>query len=310
MKLCCVSILALALAVAGCSKKETTPAAPTTCAYTLSSTALSPSASGGAASVTITRTSGTCSWAASSSASWVTFSGPSSGSDTATLAMSVASNPSTSARGGTVTVSWNGGNSQIAINQAGLSFGQCVYAFANSSQTVPPEAGSSSAALNVTGSGCSWNAASNAAWLTITSPTSGTATSVITFATTANPDSTPRAGTITVTSPSGTTSVTITQSGVANCVYTLAPASQSVTSAGGSFSFVPTRNTPNGCSWSASTTVPWITLTGLQSGLSGANVTYSVAANAGAARTGAIAVIWSGGNADLVVTQAAALVAR
>jgi hypothetical protein len=221
--------------------------------------------------------------------------------------MAVAPNTSTSARGGTVTVSWNGGNAQIAVNQSGLSFGQCVYSFASPTQTVPAEGGISSAALTVTGSGCSWTAASNASWLTITPPVSGTATALIAFSTTPNPDSTVRAGTITVTSSAGTTTqVTITQSGVTSCVYTLAPASQSVTAAGGSFSFVPTRNTPNGCAWSASTTTPWITLTGPTSGLSGATVTYSVAPNAGAARTGAVQMIWSGGNTDFVVTQAAA----
>ena len=196
-------------------------------------------------------------------------------------------------------------------NQNGLSFGECTYAFASSTQTVPPEAGQSTGALSVTGTGCSWTASSNAAWLTITANGSGTASAAIAFSFSANPDAIVRGGTITVTSSSGTkTELTVTQSGVAACIYTLTPSAQSVSSAGGSFSFVPTRNTQNGCSFAASTTTPWITLTGLTNGLSGQTVPYSVAANTGAARVGTIDVVWSGGNTQLAVTQAAALVAK
>jgi hypothetical protein len=304
MKLFIGPVLALAVLAAGCSNKDSsTPTTPTACAYTVSSTSQSPSAAGGTFSVNVTKTSGSCTWAASSNASWITFSGPSSGSDTGTLTMIVQSNSSTSSRGGTVTVSWNGGNAQIAVNQAGLSFGDCAYSFAATSLTVPAAGGSSSAALNVTGSGCSWNASTDAAWITITSPTSGTSSTALAFTTQPNPDSTDRAGSIIVSGATGTTRVTVTQSGVTSCVYTLTPSSQAAPAAGGTFSFVATRNTANGCSFSASTTTPWITLTGPTSGLSGATIPYSVAANPGAARAGAINVIWSGGNADVIVTQ-------
>jgi len=216
----------------------------------------------------------------------------------------VAANQSTSARGGTVTVSWNGGNAQIAVNQAGLAFGECVYAFANPSLTVPAEGGPASAALAVTGAGCSWTAAVDAGWLSITSPVSGTTSTAITFTATPNPDAIVRAGTMTVSYTGGSTKATITQTGVTSCVYTLTPSSQAATSDGGAFSFVATRNTTNGCSFAASTATPWITFTGPTTGLSGATVTYSVAANTGAARMGAIDVIWSGGNTQLIVSQA------
>jgi hypothetical protein len=140
--------------------------------------------------------------------------------------------------------------------------------------------------------------------LTITSQTSGVASAAIGFKTTPNPDATDRAGSITASYPGGSTKVTITQTGVSACIYTLSPSSQDVTNAGGMFSFVPMRNTPNGCSFAASTNTPWITLTGPTSGLSGTTVTYNVQANTtGSGRTGAISVTWSGGNQDFVVTQ-------
>jgi len=304
MKLSLAILITASLAVAACSKNESPSTPSTACTYAPSSTSQSPAAAGGTFAVTITRTAGSCTWAATSNASWVTFSSSASGSDTGTLNVAVAPNTTTSARSAAITVTWNGGTAQIAVNQAGLAFGECTYAFANATQTVPPEGGSSSAALAVNGTGCSWNASSDAAWLTITSATSGTASAAIAFTTTANPDVNPRAGSITATFPGGSTRTTITQTGVTTCTYTLSPASQSVTSAGGSFSFTPTRNTPNGCSWAASTDTPWITLTGPTSGLSGVPVPYTVAANGtGSARTGRITVIWSGGNLDFVVSQ-------
>lgn len=296
--------LIAALGAAACSKNNTPTTPSQSCAYTVSSTSQSPAASGGTFSITITRTSGSCTWAASSNASWVTFSGSASGSDTGTLAVAVAPNTTTSARAAAISVTWTGGNAQIAVNQAGLAFGECTYAFANSSLAVPAEASTSSAALAVNGSGCSWNASSDASWLTITSQTSGVASAAIAFTTTANPDVSARVGSINVTFAGGSTKATITQAGVTSCVYTLTPASQSVTAAGGSFSFTPVRNTPNGCSWAASTDTPWITLTGATSGLSNVPVPYSVAPNGtGSARTGKITVIWSGGNLDFVVNQ-------
>jgi hypothetical protein len=299
-----IALLAVASAVACC--KNESPTNPTqTCTYTASSTSQSPSASGGPFSVTLTRTAGSCTWAASSNASWVTFTGPSSGSDTATLGVAVASNPTSQARAATITVTWSGGTAQIAVNQSGLAFGDCVYAFANASQNIGPEGGPSLAPLAVTGNGCSWTASVDAAWLTITSNQSGTASASIGFTAAANPDVGTRAGTITATSPGGQTArVTITQSGITACTYTLSPTSQNVTAAGGSFSITPTRNTPNGCAWQASTDTPWITLTGPTSGLSTVPITYNVGANGtGSARAGRITVVWSGGNTDFIVNQ-------
>src|SRR5262249_13758682 len=166
------------------------------------------------------------------------------------------------------------------------------------------EGGARGGAGEVKGGGGGWKAWSEAAGLTITSPTSGTSSAAIAFTTTPNPDVSARAGSITATFPGGSTKVTITQTGVTTCTYTFSPASQNVTSAGGSFSFTPMRNTPNGCSWAASTDTPWITLTGPTSGLSRVPVPYNVAANGtGSSRTGRITVIWSGGNANFVVNQ-------
>ena len=92
---------------------------------------------------------------------------------------------------------------------------------------------------------------------------------------------------------------------VPSCSYTLSVTSQTVPAAGGTFSFTAT-NTGDACSWTASTSTPWITL-GTTSGTSPGTITFTAAANSAVtARTGTIRVSWAGGSADSVVTQAAA----
>jgi len=88
------------------------------------------------------------------------------------------------------------------------------------------------------------------------------------------------------------------------CAFTLSVTSQNVPAAGGTFSV--TATSPVACSWTASTSTPWITL-GATSGNSPGTISWTAAANTTiAARTGTIRVSWSGGFIDLTVTQAAA----
>jgi hypothetical protein len=87
------------------------------------------------------------------------------------------------------------------------------------------------------------------------------------------------------------------------CAYTLPVASQNVPAAGGTFTFSATSN--DSCSWSASTSTPWITV-GTTSGTSSASLTFTVAANPTiSTRTGSVRVSWSGGFAEYAVTQSA-----
>jgi len=89
-----------------------------------------------------------------------------------------------------------------------------------------------------------------------------------------------------------------------DCGFTLSVTSQNVPAAGGTFSV--TATSPVACSWTASTTVPWITL-GATSGNNPGTISWTAAANTSiAARTGTIRVSWAGGFTDLTVTQAAA----
>jgi hypothetical protein len=101
--------------------------------------------------------------------------------------------------------------------------------------------------------------------------------------------------------------VIVTQA-VTTCFYTASPTRQSVPSSGGTrLTFAANRNTPNGCSWTALTSTPWITLTGATTGTSPGVIEYSVNANPDTvARVGTITIAWQGGSVDFFVDQAAA----
>jgi hypothetical protein len=265
----------------------------------------SPGAQGGTFDLGVTKTGGTCSWFASTDASWITFSSATAGTDTGIVKVNVAQNGSTSPRVGNVRISWTGGMAQVAVNQKGLTAGECAYSFAPSTMTMRPEGGFGSVPLTVTGVGCRYDVASDAGWLIVTAAASGTTSTSIGFDALPNNDASERTATITASFDGGNTQVAVKQMPRTDCRYTFSPSSQDAPAAGGSFSFVANRNTPNGCSWAAATDAPWIRLTGPTSGLSGVTVTYAVEPNtSGVPRMGAITVTWSGGNADFVITQA------
>ena len=86
------------------------------------------------------------------------------------------------------------------------------------------------------------------------------------------------------------------------CTHAVASSGQTVGSDGGVYSttIVTTSAT---CSWNATSDVSWIDLT-VTSGRGSGAVAYAVRPNAGAGRSGVITLHWTGGHADLMVTQA------
>jgi hypothetical protein len=82
------------------------------------------------------------------------------------------------------------------------------------------------------------------------------------------------------------------------CTYVLAPTSASFSAGSGSGTLSMT--TANSCSWSASTTVSWVSLTSGTSGTGSGTIQYTVGANSGtASRSGAI----SAGGQSLSISQ-------
>ena len=161
---------------------------------------------------------------------------------------------------------------------------------------------------------CTWTAASNVPWITITSGTSGTGNGVARLRIAENNSTSERTGTVTV---AGMT-VTLTQAGESapppppqpgQCEYGLTSSVTYNFGAGGGSGTITFRITSgSNCAWTASVPAafPWITVHD-RSGTGDIRITFSVAANAGAARSGRIEVRWVGPQAgqNIQINQAA-----
>jgi uncharacterized protein (TIGR03437 family) len=129
--------------------------------------------------------------------------------------------------------------------------------------------------------GCSWSAASSAAWMSL-GATAGTGQGNVVFNITSNPAGQVRNGTITIANQ-----VVAVSQDAAACGQSLTPDHTTVPATGGSYQFVVSTN----CTFNAASTVGWIAVKSGASGMGGANVGYTVLANtAPDPRTGTISV--------------------
>ena len=256
------------------------------CSYSVSPTNVSVPSTGSIGSVSIT-TGSSCAWTAVSSVSWITITSASSGTGLAAVSYSVASNPTGTSRVGTLTVAGR----TVTITQAG---GSCSYSVSPTSVSAP-STGLNATVSIITGSSCAWTATSNATWITITGPTSGTGLSSVNYTVAANTAAFARNGTLTV---AGQT-VVITQA-AGSCAYSVSPTTVTVPSTGANNSI--SVITGSGCAWTAVSTASWITITSGASMSGLGSVNYTVAANtAFAPRTGTMTIAGQ----TVTVTQAA-----
>lgn len=132
------------------------------------------------------------------------------------------------------------------------------------------------------GSGCSWTASSPQSWVTITSGATGSGPATVRFSVAANTSTTSRSLTLTIAGKS----FTVSQAG-ASCSYTVAPTS--LTAAGSTLTGTISVTTQAGCTWSASSPVSWITVSG--SGTGNGSVSFNLLANStGATRATTLTV--------------------
>jgi Viral BACON domain/Putative binding domain, N-terminal len=168
----------------------------------------------------------------------------------------------------------------------GLRVGNsCGYTISPASALFNQAGGGGSTAL-AAGNGCSWTAASNDNWITLTSSGSGTGSAAVTFEVRENFTGSPRTGTVTI---AGQTFTLLQAAGGATCTYVLSPMSAPFSQSGGAGSFNVFSEA--NCSWSAASSVGWITITSGKMGTGNGTVNYVVAVNAtGFTRKGRIAV--------------------
>ncbi len=258
---------------------------PGTCAFTLSPASATASAAGGSATVALTASASSCAWTvASNNPDWITVSSAASGSGNATVSYAVAANTTLQDRSGSITIAGTGFN----ILQTASS---CTFALSNSSASFPASGGIGGFYVSTT---CPWTPSSNADWIVITSG-AVTGSGAVTFLVGGNTGVQQRSGYISV----GNVSYTVKEDGVA-CAVALSTNAGNVPAPGGvgSISVIAA----DGCSWAASTTAPWLSLSNA-AGSGNADVVYTVAANTTPSQRTAIVTV---ANQKFTLTQDAA----
>ena len=161
----------------------------------------------------------------------------------------------------------------------------CTFTVQPTNMSIPGSGGSGTAVVT-TQAGCSWQATSNASWITVTSGSTGTGSGTVGYAVAANSSTAARTGTVTIAGQS----FTVTQAGTALCSYGISPTNASAPASGGTGS-VAVATVPTGCSWTATSNVNWITVTSGASGTGSGAVSYTVAANTStSSRTGTLII--------------------
>jgi hypothetical protein len=241
------------------------------CGFRLSSTRESVDAAGGDRALQVTTTSAQCRWTARSGNPWITILSGAEGDDSGVLRFRVEplNGPP---RTGTLTVAGQivqvqqGGACSYGVDVEALSFG----------------AAGGTGAVGVSAPvGCSWTAQSGVAWIALTAGATGSGPGIVALQVAAT-DGPARTGTVTVAGRA----VTVTQS--PGCSYSLATEALSFGAGGGPGQV--TVSAPAGCSWSAQSAVPWVSVTAGEAGSGPGVVALQVAATDGPARSGTVTI--------------------
>jgi hypothetical protein len=261
----------------GCGSSSTTTVGPSPvkCDVSLGSpNTLGPGVGTGTITVSTERE---CSWSASTSAPWVMRLTPTSGQGSGQIQVDVAANAAPSTREGEVVVN----DVRVQVRQAAAA---CEFEVSPDSATLPAAGGPRTFTVTTIG-GCAWTASSAASWAAITSAATGSGSGRVDVQVDTNGDAA-RSGTLTI----GGQSIPLSQSagGAAACTYTLQPAFFS-SPAGGTQSSASVAS-PAGCAWTATTNVPWVTISSGAAGNGNGSIGFTVAANGSSPRSGQLTV--------------------
>lgn len=235
-----------------------------------------------------------CTWTAKAEVSWITVS-PGSGQGEAHLTYRVAANSSSSERKGRITVN----EKRVELTQAGAP---CRYGISPSQLLVDAIGGQHTVAVSAR-SGCSWTAESQAPWITVSSGRTGSGGGQVGLAIAPN-DGPERTGSVRIAGQ--TLQVTQAAAGAPpppppGCTITIADATRAFDEDGGDGT-VSVR-ADDSCAWTASSSAPWLTITGGSPGTGNGTVRFRVEPNTSqSSRTATIAV----GDARVEVSQSGA----
>jgi Putative binding domain, N-terminal/Viral BACON domain len=241
------------------------------CSFSIAPTSTSVAAGGGNGTVTVTAGNG-CDWTATSNASWLSVTSGANGSGNGTVRFTAASTNGGS-RSGTITIA----GQTFTVNQGS----GCSFSLSQSSANAAAGGGTGGVAVTA-GGGCSWTAASNASWLTITSGGSGSGNGTVQYSAAANAGGA-RSGTLTIAGH------TFTVNQASGCSISISSTSANVPEDGIKNASV-TVTAAGGCAWTAVSNVPWIDVTSGASDTGNGTVRYTVDATTGPARSGTLTI--------------------
>jgi hypothetical protein len=213
-----------------------------------------------------------CDWTVSSEAPWIAFPDNRNRTGSGSFRISVSGN-SGAPRTGTVRVA----TETVTVRQAG---GACTYAIRPTYYNAGR--GPDDVTINVTTeSGCAWTATSDAAWARVAAGRSGSGGGTVRLLVEAN-SGPPRTALVTI---AGHT-FTLRQEGV--CTYSIKPTDYNAGRGPDDIRISVTA--PSGCTWTASSPAPWVTVAEGREGSGDGTVRLLVDANNGAARAAELAI--------------------
>ena len=265
------TIVAGALALAGCGSSANTFTSPTglsKCAVNTEASASTLPASGGTASINVT-TERECQWTASPEGAWLKVTAGNSGQGPGTVQLAATENADPVTRTAAVVVN----DKRVQVTQEA---GQCRADLDARSASFSPAGGTGRVEVRASSSLCTWTAASEVDWIAITSGSTGKGSAPVTF-NVATTSGLPRVGTIKIAG------LTFTVDQSEGCGYAIAPATYAAGSSGGSMAV--TVSAGPGCPWTAASNASWISIA-TPSGSGPGTVAVTVAATNGPPRTG------------------------
>jgi len=266
-------------------------APPVACTFSIAPTAAMFDDRGGSGDVQVTAPAG-CTWTAESQAAFLSITTGASGSGSGTVTYGVAENNTAADRTGTLRVA----GETFTVTQTSEPVA-CDYTVSPVSLTPCMAAGSVLTTVTAPAS-CTFTVSTNVPWLTVTNGSAGSGTTQVQVAYSANYDP-PRSGTIMVRWPTPTQGQNV-QVNQAGCYYGVSQSAFSFAAGGGNGAFMVLQQSDpivcggplqNGCVWTPSSDVSWITISMPGQHIGDDQVSFTVAANGtGSTRVGTIRV--------------------
>lgn len=170
---------------------------------------------------------------------------------------------------------------------------KCQIAVGATSISAPSNGATGQIAISATRD-CTWSASASAAWVVLTSATSGQGSGSLSYRVDTNAQPSSRTAVVDVNG----TPVSVVQDG-APCTFNVSPRDPSVGAEAGSLTVSVTAL--SGCAWTAATGEPWVHVSEGATGSGNGTVRLTIDANSGADRVAHVRV----GDQDVNITQAA-----